>query len=221
MKITKYGHSCLYVELPDQAVLFDPGVFSTVPVEAISRLNHIFITHEHADHCDVEVLLALMHKFPNATITTTESVSHDLQKHKVAATHTPPAGSDLFTSPHERIEPFGGGLPQQIGVHYQGLLSHPGDSHSFGETMPVLALPIMGPWGSTVRAIEVALELQPKIVIPVHDWFLKPEAVVWMYARLKDVFAARNIQFVGLSLNDSVELEESELFGSTDRIVID
>ncbi len=211
MKITKFGHSCIYVEAVDSTALFDPGVFYKLPIDDISKLDHLFITHEHPDHYDAEVVVVLVQKFPDATITAPQGVVGDLSPRGVVASTTPPEGTALFASPHEYIEPFGAKTPEQIGVHFHNVFSHPGDSHSFTETMPVLFLPISGPWGTVVRATELALELQPKVVIPIHDWFLSEEAKAWTYARLTEVFAEHRIQFAGLAPGESISLTDLDL----------
>lgn len=211
MKITKIGHSCIYVETPEGAALFDPGGFYPVPLDKIEKLDNLFITHEHPDHYNVETVVSLAKVFPEATITGPQSVVADLSTRGIVASLTAPEKAVLFISPHEHIEPFGAKTPEQIGVHYNRIFTHPGDSHSFTETMPVLALPITGPWGTTVRAVELALSLNPKVVVPVHDWFFSDESRVWMYARLEEVFAAHHIQFAGLSAGESITLSDLDL----------
>ncbi|MFZ1483460.1 MAG: MBL fold metallo-hydrolase [Candidatus Saccharimonadales bacterium] len=210
MKITKIGHSCIYVETPESAVLFDPGGFYPVSPEIIPKLDHIFITHEHSDHYNLESLQSLLAKFPGATITSTQAVVDMLQEHAIQATTTAPDGAQLFTSPHESIEVFGA-TPQQIGVHYLETVSHPGDSHSFTETMPVLFLPVTAPWGNTIRAVELAIELKPRVVIPVHDWFFTEAAVEFVYGKAETALKAHGIQFIGLKPGESITLSDLDL----------
>ena len=47
MKITKFKHSCLMVEMPERTALFDPGVFSAEMLQAhtFEFLDDIIITH--------------------------------------------------------------------------------------------------------------------------------------------------------------------------------
>ena len=181
MKITRFGHSCVLVEVlqPERRVaLFDPGVWSAVPIDQLDQLDEIYVTHEHADHCDVGLLLALRQKFPGVQIITTSDVATELKNHNVAATDMPSANSRFFASNHAIIAPFGGEPPQQIGVHYLESFTHPGDSLQIRETCAVLALPLTAPWGATRDALGLALELKPRFVVPVHDWFWHDEARV-------------------------------------------
>jgi L-ascorbate metabolism protein UlaG (beta-lactamase superfamily) len=165
MKITKYVQSCLLVEMPapvNRTALFDPGVMSSpeIDVDKLMYLDDIFITHGHADHLDVDLLKKLVSKFPDVRITATEEVVSQLKAEGIKASTDAPTGVTLFDSPHEKVEPLFP-QPQEIGVHYLDKLTHPGDSHSFNETKDILALPVTAPWGSNIRAVTLALELNP------------------------------------------------------------
>jgi len=199
MKITKLVHSCLLVEMPapiDRTVLFDPGEMSTVDVDSLVYLDDIIITHGHYDHFDLGLIKKLVAKFPDVHITAPDEVVEVLNKESIAATSAASEGIELFDSPHEFGAPLIPQPPQEIGVHYLGKLSDPGDSHSFTETMPVLVLPVQAPWGSTLRAVELASQLKPKVIIPVHDWHWRDEARQTMYDRLEKLFAEQGIQFI-------------------------
>lgn len=208
MKITKFVHSCLVVETPERVAVFDPGVYSTLDVTALPRLDDIFITHVHADHLDLALLKRLIAKFPEARITTTPEVASQLTPEGIQAETKAPAGTQLFASPHEHIRPyFSSEPPQQTGIHYLDVLSHPGDSHSFKETKAVLALPVQAPWGSVVGATRLGLELKPKYIVPIHDWHWSDEARTGTYEQLEQVFAERGITFIKAVNGESFELD--------------
>jgi L-ascorbate metabolism protein UlaG (beta-lactamase superfamily) len=201
MKITKFTHSCLLVEMPaptDRTALFDPGVFSTYNIDDFKFLDDIIITHEHADHMDIDRIKALRAKFPKARITAPADAKVKLDQAGVTGVSNEPSeGMKFFHAPHEEIAPLGWGpQPDEIGVHYLDMLSDPGDSHTFTETMPILALPVQAPWGSTVQAVKVALDLKPKYIIPVHDWHWNNEARQQMYDRLEQRFAEVGTTFI-------------------------
>lgn len=196
MKITKFGHSCLMAEMPapvNRTVLFDPGGFSQVPVETLEYLDDIFITHNHFDHCDPELIQKLVTKFPDVRITATAETVAQLAGTGIQAHETAPEGVQFFESPHADGGPLMSVVPSQVGFHYLDMLSHPGDSHNFTETKPILALPVVAPWGSTANAVRVALELKPKYVIPVHDWFWHEAARNWSYDAIGGVLEGEGI----------------------------
>lgn len=200
MKITKLGHSCLLVEMPEpvnRTVLFDPGAFSTVDVDSLEFLDDIIITHGHFDHFNLDLIKQLSAKFPDVHITAPDEVVEKLNVESVAATSAASEGITFFDSPHEAIRPlYDFDPPQEIGVHYLDKLSHPGDSHSFRETKTILALPVQAPWGHTVEAMKLALELKPKFVIPIHDWHWRDEAREALYNDMEKDFAAAGVTFI-------------------------
>lgn len=213
MKITKFVHSCLLVEMPEpvnRTVLFDPGVMSeaALDVEALEFLDDVVITHIHPDHLSVPLMKALMAKFPEARITAPNEVVALLAQEGITASAEAADGMTIFKSPHEKIRPFADAdPPEQIGIHYLELLSDPGDSHSFTETMPVLAMPMQAPWGSFVDALRLVLDLQPKYVLPIHDWHWSDEARHAMYRGAEEVLTKHNITFVPLKTGEPVVLD--------------
>lgn len=201
MKITKFGHSCLLVEMPapiDRTVLFDPGAYSKIDVSKLEYLDDIVITHQHTDHMDVALIMRLRDKFPRARVVAPDDTVPVLEKAGVTGVQTEaPEGMRFFGAPHEQTWPyFPADPPQEIGVHYLDMFSDPGDSHSFYETMPILALPVQAPWGSVVNATKVALDLKPRYVIPIHDWHWSDEARQQIYDTLEQRLASEGITFI-------------------------
>jgi len=205
MKITKFVHACLLVEMPDRVALFDPGVMSTgaLNIDQISRLDDIFITHIHADHLDTDFVARLVNKFPDIRITSTTEVVDKLKDLGIKASDQPSQGVVFFNSPHESVAPLFQ-QPQEIGIHYLDYLSDPGDSHSFKETKEVLALPVTAPWGSAIRALNIALELKPKHVVPIHDWHWSEEARMQMYSMFEQQLGQKGITFHKLQTGEPI-----------------
>ncbi|HSX07229.1 MAG TPA: MBL fold metallo-hydrolase [Candidatus Saccharimonadia bacterium] len=208
MKITKFVHSCLLVETSDRVAIFDPGTYSTVNIDALERLDDIFVTHIHADHMDKQLIAKLVAKFPQVRITATAEIVDQLKASGLQASAEAPEGASLFASPHEHIRPYRPvEPPQEIGIHYLNTLSHPGDSHSFKETKAILALPVQAPWGSVVGAVRLGFELKPRYVIPIHDWHWNDEARKGVYEQLEQDFAERGITFIKAVNGEPFEIE--------------
>ena len=212
MKITKFVHSCLLVEMPapiNRTVLFDPGMMSegALDVDKLEFLDDIVITHEHGDHISISLMKKLVAKFPEVRILSTPTVVDLLAREDITASDQPPEGMTLFNSPHESVEPLFP-LPEEIGVHYLNDFSHPGDSHSFSETKDVLALPITAPWGSTIRALNLALDLKPRYVVPIHDWHWNDAAREQTYDRFESILGEENITFLKMETGVPIVLED-------------
>ena len=200
MRITKFVHSCLLIESDDRVGLIDPGIYSwesgLINLDDISRLDDVIITHEHTDHMHVPFIKAVKNKFPNIRIITTESAKKLLAKQGISDVYTD--GNEfieLFKADHETMQPLFD-PPQNIGVHYLGKISHPGDSHHFESSKQVLALPMTAPWGTVVRAAELGGRLHPEYIIPIHDWHYKDEARLGMYGMLEGYFSKLGIKFI-------------------------
>lgn len=192
MKITKFKHSCLLVENEKARVLFDPGEFSWQDfrdeLESITDLDYVVITHEHGDHYLPEALITIYDNNPTAKIICGEQVASMLEDDGVKLERA--IGSELFkvtTVEHAHLDQT---VPvfEDIRVVFDGKLLHPGDNMEIEESPEVLALPIFGPWynGTLSDAIDLAIKLKPKFVIPIHDWHYKDEVREDFQNRLKD-----------------------------------
>lgn len=202
MRITKFVHSCLLVQMPapiSRSVLFDPGAMSEAALDIgkLDYLDDIVITHIHPDHLSLNLLKQAVAKFPNVRITAPAAVVTHLSAQQIVASSKPAPGMVFFDSPHEDVSPMYP-HPEQIGVHYLGMLSDPGDSHSFTETKAILALPMTGPWGNAIRALNLALELKPKYVLPIHDWHWRDEAREQTYDTFERILGDQGIIFLKL-----------------------
>jgi L-ascorbate metabolism protein UlaG (beta-lactamase superfamily) len=207
MKVTKFVHSCLLVETADRTALFDPGVMSkpAFDFDNLEKLDDIFITHGHPDHLDADFIKQLIDKFPTVRITGPNQVVEMLAKEGIKATTTPPAGVEFFEAPHEPVEPLFW-QPENTGFHYLDKLSNPGDSHSFKETKAILALPVTAPWGAAIKAVNLALELKPQYVLPIHDWHWSDEARQGMYDGIEGVLSKQGITFCKLQTGRPADL---------------
>ncbi len=79
------------------------------------------------------------------------------------------------------------------------MLSHPGDSHSFAESLPILAMPFIAPWGSLVAAVDRTRLVEPRYVIPIHDWFLSDPGRDVMYTIAGAGFVGTRIELVRIA----------------------
>ena len=141
VKITKYGHSCVLVEAEERGkprvALFDPGGWSELDLDTIGWIDDVFVSHIHGDHCDPSKLQQIVAKFPDVRITAPTDVVKLLREQGLhQAADVIPAGATPFASPHEEVRPFGAVVPEEIGIHFLGVYTHPGDSHSFAAAMP-------------------------------------------------------------------------------------
>lgn len=201
MKLTKYVHACVLVEDDQHTTLFDPGEFSWASglfnVDNLNKLDRIIITHEHSDHYSLPFVEALVKKFPNAKITTTENLVKILNDKGIINTDSKSDELvDVEFLAHQSMEPLAPPPCQNIRVHYKGKISHPGDSHQLTDTKDILFVPLAGPWGATIDGVRMADKLKPKVIVPIHDWMWNEEWKQDMYDRIESFFAEQGIKFI-------------------------
>ncbi|HMA79084.1 MAG TPA: MBL fold metallo-hydrolase [Candidatus Paceibacterota bacterium] len=213
MKITKFGQCCLLIEVNGKRILTDPGRF-THSQDEVTNVDLILITHEHADHLHADSLHAILTQNPDAIVVTNSAVgkilqelgiTHSILEGRVAGTH---AGVTLEAYDGEHVEIFEDfGIVQNTGYFIAEELFYPGDAFTNpGKPVPVLALPIAGPWCKAADAIRYALEVQPTKAFPVHDWLLNEDGVALYYGLFTTQLTQHDITFVELRNGESKEL---------------
>jgi len=205
MKITKYTHSCIYVEDQGISILIDPGNYSIqegLRPEMFSTLNYLLITHEHQDHLYLPFVKQVIEKFPEVKILTNKSIIKILEQENIHVKVESIPEISQFDAPHEKALKS---PPTNIGFTILGTLTHLGDSLSYAHSAPILAMPIVGSWGSTVDCLDKAIELGVKKVIPIHDWHWRQEAREWYYSMASDYLQPYGIDLVGMK--DGIQTE--------------
>lgn len=207
MIISKHIHSCLIIKENDKVFLIDPGEYSLeengLDLNTITQLDYILITHEHSDHMYIPFIKHVVKKFPLIKILTNNSVKDVLEREHVSTINSID-GVEMFETPHEQV--FGTNPPPNVGFNIFDRLTHPGDSLSFDGAKEILALPLQAPWCSLTQAVEKAISLKPKTIIPIHDWHWNEKARENFYQRLVDYFSGNGIEFKPLQTGEEFSL---------------
>lgn len=208
MKITKYLHSCLLVENDNKTILLDPGIYTEqgkiLNLEEIPNIDIIGITHEHFDHMSIPFIKKIIAKYPKIQIFSNNSIKNILKKEGINVKTENNNVLKMDYVNHEKI--WMGPVCENIEITLFDKLSHLGDSLGFTKSGEILALPIAAPWGSTNWAVEKALEIKPKIIIPIHDFQLKDDVRMNMYQRLEEYFINFGISFKKMGTNEKIEI---------------
>jgi L-ascorbate metabolism protein UlaG (beta-lactamase superfamily) len=173
MRITHYGHAAMLVETADGArLLFDPGTMSS-GFEHLSGLTAILVTHGHDDHVSVAAVSALVAANPDAVLLADSETAQ-----QIGARAMQPG--DRVELPGAVVEAVGGAhahvyldIPATANIGYlvdDGAFFHGGDSYEIPTgPVDVLAVPISGPWVKLGESIGFAVDIAPRIVIPMHE----------------------------------------------------
>ena len=209
MNVTKYHHSCLVIESNEKVAIIDPGIFTfqekVLDLSKLKTLDYICITHEHPDHFSIDQIKKIIAKFPNLQLITNESVQKLLEAEGINSSVFGNEVVSFENSPHEKLWDYEVQLNLAFTVFNQ--LTHPGDSLQISKTSEVLALPITAPWGSVTQAVEAALRLKPKAIIPIHDWHWKDEVRKEIYRRLNTFFSRKGITFYQMETGQPQQID--------------
>jgi len=175
MRLIKYGHACVRLEVDGRVLVIDPGTFSEA--EALDGVDEVLVTHEHPDHVDVEKLLAAsernsalrVHMPPSAVEKAPElggaAIAVEVGRRFTAAGFV----IDVVGGAHAEIYD---GLPgcANVGFIVDGDVYHPGDS-LFVPPSPVatLLVPAAAPWLKLAEALDFVRAVKPMRAFPIHD----------------------------------------------------
>ncbi len=214
MKITKFGHCCLLIEVQGKRILTDPGAFTTAQNE-VRDIDIILITHEHGDHLHTESLAKILENNPSAKVVTNSSVGKILSDigvdYEILEGDSKSLVSDVsveaYDGKHAEIyEEYG--QVQNTGYFIADKLFYPGDSYiEPGKPVHVLALPVSGPWCKSAEALAYALRIKPQIAFPVHDGLLNEFGISVVHGFFEKLLPKSNIDFVRLTNGESKEFD--------------
>src|SRR6266480_1824931 len=103
MRLTKYSHSCVRFE-GDGVLVIDPGGFSERA--ALDGVDAVLITHEHADHLDLDALTEALAGRPAVRIFTPAEVLPKLGD--LGSVTTAVGAGDDFTAAGFGVRAYGG-----------------------------------------------------------------------------------------------------------------
>ncbi len=182
MRVIKFSHSCVRLEGDGAVLVVDPGSFSERA--ALDGVDAVLITHEHADHLDVDALADALAERPSVTLYTHPEVAPKLAALDGVVT-TVESGQG-FEAAGFSVRAYGGWhaeihpeIPRVVNLGFlvdDGGTSvyHPGDSFDVpeGATVDTLFVPISAPWLKVAEAVGFVRAVRPRRAYALHDALL-------------------------------------------------
>lgn len=192
MRLTKYEHACVLIDDGEARILIDPGTYSS-GFESLTGLTAILITHQHADHVDLDRIGGLVAANPQAAVFADEATAEVLRERGVEATVAAQGdrldvGTEVTVHGvnHAIIHPDIPIIPN-VGFLVSGRLFHPGDAFTVPDPpVDVLCLPTGAPWLKVAEAVDYLRSLAPRVAVPIHEAVLaRPTMHYRIFDRLK------------------------------------
>lgn len=178
MRITRYGHAALLVDVAEARILLDPGVFSPDETFDLTHLDVIVVTHQHADHVDEERIGRLLEANPEVICLAAPDAVAKLGEPWApnAQDLVTPVGGATITGIGEKHAVIFEEIPRvdNVGVliaEPEGpVLFHPGDAYEHApDGVDVLAVPLSAPWTKAAETIDFVRRVAPRVLFPIHD----------------------------------------------------
>jgi len=213
VKLTKFNHSCVRLEDGSKTLVIDPGAFST-PADALAGADGVLITHEHADHVDVDALLAVAAQQTDLRVWAPASLAGMLAA--LGERFTAVGAGEQFDAVGFGVGTVGGQhalihplvpIVTNVGYVVNGVLYHPGDSFIVPpKPVDTVLVPIHAPWSKVGEVIDFVIATRAKQTFQIHDGLLNQIGlgmVEGMAARFGGLYSST---FTHLNAADSVEL---------------
>ncbi len=180
MKLTKFQHACFVVEKDGVSIIVDPGSFThdfIIP----KNVAAVFITHNHPDHLDSQLVISILREHPKAVLLAHESILTDFTNEHTQAVNageTVEANGISLQFVGGTHEPIDSAItpPANLGVIIENHLYYPGDSFYLpNQPIKELLLPVSAPWLTMSQSMNFIRALQPSVAFPTHDAILSTE----------------------------------------------
>jgi L-ascorbate metabolism protein UlaG (beta-lactamase superfamily) len=212
VQLTKFTHSCVRLDDGDRALVIDPGGFSEVE-EALDGADALLVTHEHADHIDVDRVRAVLRVDPRLRVWAPDAVARSLAEFGEQVLSV--RAGDTFDAAGFEVRAFGGQhavihptipVVANLGYLIAGVY-HPGDALIVPPAeVTTLLVPIHAPWSKVSEVIDFVVAARARTVHPVHDALLNPAGLGIVEGHVARIGALFGSEYVRLESHRSVDV---------------
>lgn len=212
MKLTKYGHACVFIEKEGSKLVIDPGAFTELPTD-ISGVVAVVYTHMHGDHVDSGNLDLLVKANKDVMVyaeaeTMAELAGINCNKVVIDKTQTIQVGSfelSLYYIDHAVI--WKNSPCKNLAILVDDFYYYPGDTFHIIDKPALLAgVPVSAPWLKLSEAIQFVHDVKAQKVMPTHNGLMNEAGHMVTHNVLKNFTAESGKELVLLQIGENVEL---------------
>lgn len=175
MKLTKYGHACVFVEKNGSHVVIDPGSLTELP-EDLSNVIAVICTHVHGDHTDAKNVQKIVEQSPDVVVFALPealAMLTEVSREKVAISDDAELTVGPFALKMQVVDHaviWQKSPCKNLTVMIDDFYYYPGDSLEIADThIEVVGVPFSAPWLKIAEAIEFVRKMDADYVMPTHN----------------------------------------------------
>ncbi len=210
MKLTKYGHACVFIENDEGSkVVIDAGEWTELP-DDLSNIVAVVCTHVHGDHTSASNVQKIVDVNPAVVVyANSESVAilTEVTCKKVVVDSDSLeriVGFELSFYALNHAVIWQNSPCKNLAVRVNDFYYYPGDSlHIIGEQVEIAGVPVSAPWLKMSEAIQFVYDVKAKKVMPTHNGILNDNGHAVAHAWLNNIIADTGKELVLLKNGES------------------
>lgn len=179
MKLTKYGHACVFLESDKgMRLVVDPGNLTELP-DDLSNIETVVITHTHGDHTDAGNIAKIVAANPDVIVYANPETLEALAavEFNSIAVDTDmgfdfdDAEVSLYFLDHAVV--WQNAPCNNLAIKVGDFFYYPGDSfHVIPDHVQVIGVPIVAPWSKLSESIQFVHDINCDQIFPTHNGIL-------------------------------------------------